>query len=110
MPKRTKVPYPPDLAKGELREWLARWRLTEAARTYRHRRRGFGHSLRIRPDGSFRMDEVQPGEYELHVRVSGHAELVREVVVPEPAPGQDAGPVDLGTLKLERFGPPDAGR
>ncbi len=108
IPKRPEVPYPPDLT--ERREWLARWRLTEAGRTYSHRRRGFGRSLRIQPDGSFRMNEVQPGEYELHVSVAGYAELVREVVVPKPAPGQDAGPVDLGALNLKRFGPPDAGR
>ena len=56
------------------------------------------------------MNEVQPGEYELHVRVAGYAELVREVVVPEPAPGQEAAPVDLGTLNLKRSGPPDSGR
>ena len=91
MPKRSKVPYPPDLADGERREWLAQWRFTEAGRTYRHRRRGFVHSLRIQPDGSFRMNEVQPGEYELQVSVAGYAELIREIVVPEPAPARMRG-------------------
>ncbi len=96
------VPYPPGLAQGEQREWLSRWRTTEAARLYRHRRRSFGHSLKLQPDGSFRVDEIQPGDYELNVIVKGFAKLTRPITIPKPTAGQSAGPVDLGVILLKR--------
>jgi hypothetical protein len=99
------VPYPPGLDDGDRRDWYKHWRLTEAGRNYRHRRRGFAHSLNLREDGSFRVDEVQPGAYELEVRVPGHAILSRPVVVPEPTATND-GAIDVGTLTLQRSRPP----
>ena len=68
------------------------------------------HPLNLQPDGSFRIDEVQSGDYEIHIRVPEHAELIRRFIVTAPAADQDGGPVDLGTLTLERSGSPDAGR
>ena len=103
------VPYPAGLGEGERRQWLHRWRLTEAAKDYRQRQRGFAHSLKLQPAGSFRVDEIQPGSYELHVRVKGFAELIRDVTVPEPAAGQAGAPVDLGTLALKRETRADCG-
>jgi hypothetical protein len=103
--KVPEVPYPPGLAEEDRRQWLGRWRRSEAGRTYRHRRRGFGATVEIQPDGSFRIDEVQAGEYELHVRVPDYAEFIRPFVVTD----RGIGPVDLGTMSLEKSKPPDAG-
>ena len=103
LPRAPKVPYPPDLSEEERREWLSRWRLTEEGRDYRHARRGFAHGLEPKQDGTFRVDEVQPGAYELHIHIKGFVELVRDFDVAEPPPGQHGTPVDLGTLALKRL-------
>ena len=102
VPRIPVVPYPTDLPEGERKEWLHRWRFTEAARDYRQKRRGFGHTLKLQPDGSFRLDEVQPGAYELHVQVKGFAKLVYSFSIPEPTAGQDGGAVELGVHPLKR--------
>ncbi len=94
-------PCPPGLAEADRKEWLARWWIAEAARIERYRRRGFTHRLTLEVDGSFRVDEVQPGTYEPHVRVAGYAELVRQVVVPAVDGKSAGGAVDLGNLALE---------
>ncbi len=97
------VPYPPGLAEQDRRAWLRQWRFTEEARPYRQVRRGFSHTLELKPDGSFRVDEIQPGAYQLHVRVKGLEELVRDFDVPERGADQGDTPVDLGTLALKRL-------
>jgi beta-lactamase regulating signal transducer with metallopeptidase domain/protocatechuate 3,4-dioxygenase beta subunit len=76
-----------------------RWELARQARTY---------SLRIERDGTFGIDDVPPGTYELRIgvtkpnddgqpnRFGRHEELgslIREVIVP---PGQE--PLDLGSM------------
>ncbi len=105
--KVPEVPYPAGLDAEDRRDWYNRWRLTDAGRTYRHRRRSFAHPLYLREDGSFRIDEVQPGTYELEVRVPGCIKLVRDVIVPEPTSRRE-GAIDLGTLTIERSGDPQA--
>jgi RNA polymerase sigma factor (sigma-70 family) len=100
--KLPEVPYPPGLAEQDRREWLRHWRLTPDADEYRRRKRGFAHSLKLQPDGSFRIDEIQPGDYVLHVRVKGFAELILDVKVPEPSAGQAKAPIDLGIVALKR--------
>ncbi len=60
------------------------------------------HSLKFEPDGAFRVDEVEPGSYVLHVRTRGFLELVRDVDVPKPLGGRQDEPVDLGDLSLKR--------
>ncbi len=86
--KTPDVPYPPGLSEAEQRDWLSRWRLTDEAREYRHARRGFAHTLELKPDGTFRVDEVQPGAYQLHVQVKGFDKLVLDFEVAGPAAGQ----------------------
>jgi RNA polymerase sigma factor (sigma-70 family) len=100
--KIPEIPYPPGLSEADRAEWFSQWRLTRAGTAYRHVRRGFGHSLKLEPDGSFRIDEVQPGAYEVHVRVKGFAELTRDLTITERAAGQGGEPVDLGTLTPNR--------
>ena len=67
--KLPEPPYPAELSPSARERWLSRWRLSEAGTRYRRSQRGFAHSLRLAPDRSFRVDEVQVGRYELHVRV-----------------------------------------
>jgi peroxiredoxin len=113
VPKLPVPPYPPNLRPSEHEAWLARWRMTGAATPYRRRERSFGHSLILKPDRSFRVDEVQPGEYELEVHVRGVppaskdgydrelAALKHEFRVPALPAGRPGG-VDLGSLRIER--------
>ncbi len=103
LPRAPEVPFPPGLSDEERREWLSRWRISEEGREYRHARRGFAHGLELKPDGTFRVDEVQPGAYQLHVRVKGFAELVRDFEVAEPPQARNGTSVDLGTLALKRL-------
>jgi hypothetical protein len=83
-------------------EAVRRWRFTDEGREYRQIRRGFAHAVELQPDGSFRIDEVQSGAYQLHVKVKGFDKLIREFDVPGPPAGQSDAPVDLGTLVLKR--------
>ena len=101
VPKLPVVAYPPRVSDRECAEWLDRWQSTEAARDYRHARRGLAHALQLQPDGSFRIDLVQAGTYELHVRKRGLAELVRDVVVPATHSDENRRSVDVGTLFLD---------
>ena len=97
------VPYHPGIADEERQEWLRRWWFTEDGRAYRHVKRGFGYGVEMQDDGSFRVDEIQPGTYELHILPKGRANVVREIVIPEPASKSVGGSVDLGTLHLDDF-------
>jgi hypothetical protein len=115
VPKLPEPPYPADLPTGNRQAWVNRWRLTEAATRYRRVQRGYGHILKLKPDRSFRVDEVQPGRYELHVQVRARvrvpgvvegrneevATLTHEFGV-APASSSTSGPVDLGTLSVIR--------
>jgi RNA polymerase sigma factor (sigma-70 family) len=105
--KTSEVPYPPNLTAEERQVWLHGWRFTEAGRAFRHSKRGFGHSLDLQRDGSFRVDAIQPGAYELHIQRRGQAAFKREFVVPEPASKPGGGSVDLGTITPENAVPID---
>jgi RNA polymerase sigma factor (sigma-70 family) len=100
--KVPEVPYPAGLAKAARAGWLSQWSATKAATAYRHARRGFAHPLKFESDGSFRIDEVQPGAYVLHVRVERFDDLIRNVTIAERVVGQAAEPIDLGTLTPDR--------
>ena len=114
-PKLPEPPFPADLPRKDRDSWLNRWSLSEAGKEYRRLQRNFGHTLRLKPDRSFRVDEIQPGRYRLDARVRGIppglkdgyerelARLTRDFTVPAPAPGAKVEPVDLGTLSLERL-------
>jgi hypothetical protein len=108
--KEPEVPLPLNLAEAERQEWLHRWRFTEAGAAYRHARRGFGHELDVGPDGSFGVEEIQPGAYELRIHRGFRDALKRQFVVPEPASKANSAVVDLGTITLENAGPASTGR
>jgi hypothetical protein len=110
--KRPDPPYPPDLGESDRAKFLRRWKQTEEGKRYRHAERDFGYTVVLQPDRSFRVDEIQPGRYVLEARVRGAsrgnrgelAKLTREFAVAPTGP-LARGPVDLGTLVLERAVP-----
>jgi hypothetical protein len=112
VPKKPDPPYPVDLPESERARWLRKWKLTAEGARYRHAERDFGHTVVLKPDHSFRVDEIQPGRYVLEARARGNsrgnrdeiAKMTREFAV-APAGQQASGPVDLGTLTLERMSP-----
>jgi hypothetical protein len=119
---RPLTPYPLVLFRGkstqewrEPYEWHERWHQSPEGRDYMDRRVSKGVALD--PDGSFRIDDVPPGEYRLAVRVNGEAtfhvavmrrrdpgqfsHIIRIFTVP-PVPGeQSEKPLDLGAMRLE---------
>ena len=84
------------------REWLRIWSFTEAAREYRRARRSFAGDVALQPDGSFRVDEIQAGKYQLHVHVKGFHELICNLEIPAPGSGRIGAAVDVGVLTLKR--------
>jgi Carboxypeptidase regulatory-like domain len=104
------VPYPPGVAPGDRPKWLSEWSRTPAAAEYRHYRRRFSHSLRLQSDGSFRIDEVQPGAYTLQVHAKGFTDLTCDVTVDAAAAGERREAIDVGTLTLKRPMTSETGR
>ena len=86
---------------------VAAWRESPEGRDYRDRR--VAESVGLSPDGSFRLDDVPPGEYRLSVRVNERsrfgetgpfARLVHVFTVPPAPGGRSDQPLDLGVLRL----------
>jgi hypothetical protein len=119
---RPLTPYPLSLFRGktteewrEPYEWQERWQQSPEGRDYMDRRVSKGVALA--PDGSFRIDDVPPGEYRLAVRANGEAtvhvalmkrrdpgqfsHLIRNFTVPPVAGERSEEPLDLGALRLE---------
>ncbi|QDV32883.1 sigma-70 family RNA polymerase sigma factor [Tautonia plasticadhaerens] len=104
-------PEPEELAGRSQEERVAHitaWYQTPEGREWR--RRYQGHTVRVGPDGSFRIPDVAPGSYTLTLHLSSEsgsrldaedrteirATIERAVEVPE-----GDGPIDLGTIPLE---------
>ena len=104
------VPYPPNLVEADRKVWLHLWRFTAAAEAYRAATRGFGHRLELEPDGSFRLDDIQPGAYELHFDQRGRTAFTHRFVVPKPDRGAKALTVDLGAINFPAAAQARSGR
>ena len=94
-----------------LREWLK----TDASKAYReagkrHERAYItaqleapAYTVRVRADGSFRIEDVVPASYRLMISVrtglTGHA--THTFSIPEIPGGRSDKPLDVGTLELE---------
>jgi hypothetical protein len=93
---------PPDGSDGKVRWNFAQiWVMAAEAEAHPDRP---NFSVTVARDGSFRIDDVPADEYSLNVRFdrngAGHL-FNHRFKVPPPAGNAD-GPVDLGTLKLEK--------
>ncbi|WP_165226225.1 carboxypeptidase regulatory-like domain-containing protein [Aquisphaera insulae] len=108
------IPYPLSLFRGktsldkEWSEWMPHWSLTPEA--WDHEARRLSKTVDLAPDGSFRIEDVPPGDYRLSIRVAQperrneagpFSPIVREFSVPRPAGGRSDRPLNLGTFILQ---------
>jgi len=93
--KAERLPTPQNVNADEAGLWAVDFWQSQAARDYSRRNHAF--SLDVATNGSFRVEGVLPGTYELSV-VAGPASLTKEVSIPE-ADSLDQV-VDLGTLPV----------
>jgi hypothetical protein len=76
-----------------------------------HRRSERSYLARIGPDGSFRIEDVPPGTYDLSVDVRFIdlpnlllPTVLHDIRVPKPAGTAEVAPLDLGVIKLNGEG------
>lgn len=98
------APYPTNWAPGSDA-------ITSARQEREQRKRLAGHSFRASasPDGSFQVDDVPPGTYEINFEIRGEGQRPREItmlqsqpkqiIVPPLSDPEKSEPFDLGTLK-----------
>lgn len=97
-------------------EWLRAWRESPEGRAYNDAR--ILTSVALGPDGSFRFDDVPPGEYRLSIRVNGEsfrdrgpfAPLTWTFAVPRIAGGRSDESLDLGMKRLRTQTRPEVGQ
>jgi beta-lactamase regulating signal transducer with metallopeptidase domain/uncharacterized GH25 family protein len=114
------LPDPLSLYRGktslgaEWNDWLHRWSGSPEGREYASRRAAV--SVGLEPDGSFRIDDVSPGDYRLAIRVNGKAQfhvtatygrdpgpfgrIVHTFTVPPIPGGRTDEPLNLGVMRL----------
>lgn len=120
---RPTTPYPPALFRGKTTlndpswfDWRRKWSKSPEGVAYVDSR--VAVHVPLAPDGSFRFDDLPPGEYRVTVRVNEpplsrdrgpFVRIARELTVP-PIPGvRRLDPLDLGTIRLEARTVPEAG-
>jgi Carboxypeptidase regulatory-like domain len=113
---RPEPPVPSNLSEEEREAWLKKWLATREGETYSNAQASI--DTNVRPDGTFRIDDVPSGKYELHAQVHepGNgvpgtfgpelANIDSEITIPEIPGGRSDAPLDLGTIKLKPFKPP----
>jgi len=104
----TKMPTPP--ATARTREEIQAWNDSEEVKTARANYRYY--AVRMQEDGTFRIEDVPPGQYTLSMQFQGPAgdsssmggryvgSIAREVEVPAMPDGPVDQPLDLGALEL----------
>jgi beta-lactamase regulating signal transducer with metallopeptidase domain len=113
---RPRIPFPPSLYRGKTSfqdtgqsEWLERWRESPEGRDYSDRREA--GAVDLSPDGSFRFDDVPPGEYRLSIGVNERPpsheadrfDRLGSIFTVPPIPGGRSDEVlDLGIFRLRR--------
>jgi peroxiredoxin len=108
--KYLRPPVPDDFdlwTEEKQREWYKRLSETPEAKAFEKNRRHY--SFAVAENGSFRVDDVRPGLYDLHVSgaepssETGQpvASAKGEVTVPEIPGGQSDEPLDAGTVELK---------
>ncbi|MCL4178229.1 MAG: carboxypeptidase regulatory-like domain-containing protein [Verrucomicrobia bacterium] len=103
----TRLPQPPQPLKTpeEWREWNNSPEFREAVKTMRH------YAFQIDPDGAFRIEGVQAGQYTLQIHLMEPGDddfgggpivgsVAREIIVPEIPGGTSDEPLDLDEIKV----------
>lgn len=97
-------------------QWKNAWNTSDEGRAYWKTFRAYPFA--VRPDGSFRVEDVEPGIYQFDVTLGGEphtngaaivrqpiARLKHEFTVPEMPEGRSDEPLDLGELELKPVEP-----
>ena len=107
---RSEPPYPANLIDEDREAWLSKWLATNDGEAYSSSK--YALDTNVRPDGSFRIEDVPAGNYRLHadVREPGNgvpgtygpelANVDTEIVVPEMPGGRSDVPLNVGTIEL----------
>jgi RNA polymerase sigma factor (sigma-70 family) len=107
---REEPPYPANLIDEDREVWLEKWLTSDDGQAYSSSK--YKLDTNVRPDGSFRVEDVPAGRYRLHaeVREPGNgipgtygrelASIDTEVVVPEMPGDQSDVPLNVGTIEL----------
>jgi hypothetical protein len=98
---------PKNMTVEQRRIWYETWALTDEGRAWQqYERDSRFYGFRVEADGSFRIDDVVAGTYELVLKAldapNGRviAAAARTLVVPEMPGGHSDQPLDLGTLEM----------
>jgi RNA polymerase sigma factor (sigma-70 family) len=113
---QTKLPYPPGLNGLARAQWYAAYSKSEEGRA--RIRAISNYPLDVQTDGTFTIEGVPPGDYELSGQLSdaavdlsrgvlGHSigSFKQDVTVPQPADAQSTGKIDLGAITVESGNP-----
>ena len=107
---RSEPPYPVDLIDEDREAWLSKWLATADGEAYSSSKCTV--DTNVRPDGSFRIEDIPAGRYHLHaeVREPGNgvpgtygpelASIDTEIVVPEMPGDRSDVPLNVGTIEL----------
>ncbi|MGO8679236.1 MAG: sigma-70 family RNA polymerase sigma factor [Limisphaerales bacterium] len=109
---QTKLPCPPGLTGLAQAQWYANYSKTEEGRA--RIRAVCSYPLDVRTDGTFTVEGVPPGDYELSGQLSdsavdlsrgvlGHTigSFKQDVTVPQTAGRHSTGAIDLGTIPVQ---------
>jgi thiol-disulfide isomerase/thioredoxin len=107
-----KLDIPKDLSPEQRARWYEEWSQTPEGKAYQERSQR-NYCVKIEGDGSFRVDDVPAGDYDLNIVVNeplpGNqcaiggdllGSVTHKVNVPEMRGGRSDEPLDLGTLEL----------
>jgi thiol-disulfide isomerase/thioredoxin len=110
---KQEVPYPgQDMTAEDKVRWREEWLSTEAGRAFQRAERSY--DLEIKPDGTFRLEDIPTGTYTLTIAANQAKEsrrgtletlgaLQRTVAVPAMPGGRSDEPLDLGALKIKLY-------
>ena len=111
--KQPEVEPPAGLDVEEKQKWYEAWRQSPAGKAFRRAQRWY--AVKLEPDGSFRIEDVEAGAYDLLIMVNKRphdphkvglgGDLLgsarRDVTLPEMPDGRSDQPLDLGIIPLE---------
>ncbi len=110
---RPRIPYPDGMlqkADGSAVTWAKQWWASAEGLAYRQARFGVAQ-VKLQPDGTIRVEDVPPGDYELTLTYSAEriygpgasperiARVTKKFTIPPIPEGRSDEPFDLGTLE-----------
>ena len=103
---------PKDLSPEQRARWYEEWSKTPEGKAYQERSQR-NYSVKVQSDGTFRVDDIPAGQYDLNITVNEPlpenqagiggdllGSVTHKVNVPEMPGGRSDLPLDVGTLEL----------